>query len=353
MLKKFISVFVLLLFCIFFNALFVNAAETAVVLQIDNPVMTVNGVEKAVDEGYDTKPVIVDGRTLLPVRAVIEEFGGNVNWNSDTKEVSLTHNENEIVLTINSTQASINSSVQNLDTAPVIINNRTMLPIRFIAESFGFDVECNQNNKTITITKNDENESTSEENTVNTTETASETVTESADVQDEASEQENDSNILVAYFSATNNTKGVAEKIASELNADLVEIVPKEPYTDIDLNYSDNSTRATVEQNDASARPEISNVIENVNDYDVIFLGYPIWWGQAPKIMYTFVESYDLSEKTIIPFCTSGSSGISSSAENLEKLSPSNWLDGKRFSGDASNEEISQWLKSIIKNDIK
>ena len=175
MLKKFISVFVLLLFCIFFNALFVNAAETAVVLQIDNPVMTVNGVEKAVDEGYDTKPVIVDGRTLLPVRAVIEEFGGNVNWNSDTKEVSLTHNENEIVLTINSTQASINSSVQNLDTAPVIINNRTMLPIRFIAESFGFDVECNQNNKTITITKNDENESTSEENTVNTTETASET----------------------------------------------------------------------------------------------------------------------------------------------------------------------------------
>ncbi len=347
MFKKLISVFVLLLSCIFFNALFVNAAETSVVLQIDNSTMTVNGAEKAVDEGYDTKPVIVDGRTLLPVRAVIEEFGGNVNWNSDTKEVNLTHNGNEIVLTINSTQASLNGAVQNLDTAPVIINNRTMLPIRFIAESFGFDVEWNQNNKTITITKNDENKSTSEENTENTTETAA----EAAEIQDEAPEPENDSNILVAYFSATNNTKGVAEKIASELNADLVEIVPKEPYTDNDLNYSDNSTRATAEQNDENARPEINNVIENIDDYNVIFLGYPIWWGQAPKIMYTFVESYDLSEKTIIPFCTSGSSGIGSSAENLEKLSPSNWLDGKRFSGSASSKEISQWLKSI-ENDI-
>ena len=350
MLKKIISVFVVLLFCIFFNTLFINAAESSVVLQIDNPIMAVNGVEKPVDEGYDTKPVIVDGRTLLPVRAVIEEFGGNVNWNSDTKKVTLTHNENEIVLTINSIQASINDAVQNLDTAPVIINNKTMLPIRFIAESFGFDVEWNENNKTITITNSDEIENIQKKNTENTTEMATESVTESADVQDE--EPENDSNILIAYFSATNNTKGVAENIADTLSADLYEIIPSEPYTDEDLDYNDSNSRTSIEMNDKLSRPEIANNVENIEDYDVIFLGYPIWWGEAPRIMSTFVESYDLSEKTIIPFCTSGGSPIGSSAENLEKLSPANWLEGKRFGGSASGEEISQWLKSI-ENDIK
>lgn len=348
MFKKVISVFMLLFICVFFNTLFANAAQTSVVLQINNSVMTVNGTEKAVDEGYDTKPVIVDGRTLLPVRAVIENLDGNVNWNNDTKEVNLTHNENEIVLTINSTQALLNDKVQTLDTAPVIINSRTMLPIRFIAESFGFNIEWNENNKTIIITKND----TSEENTESTTKTASEQITEPENIKDETPEPENGSNILVAYFSATNNTKGVAEKIASELNADLFEIIPKEPYSDEDLNYGNNSSRSSIEMNNESARPEISNVIENIDDYNVIFLGYPIWWGQAPKIMSTFVESYDLSGKTIIPFCTSGSSSIGSSAKNLEKLSTANWLDGRRFSGNASSNEITEWLNSI-KNDIK
>lgn len=345
MFKKFISVFMIFLLSICFNICFVNAVQTSVILQIDNSVMTVNGEEKAVDEGYDTKPVIIDGRTLLPVRAVIESFNGNINWNNDTKEVTLTHNQNEIVLTIKSTQALLNGTVQTLDTAPVIMNNRTMLPIRFIAESFGFDVEWNESNKTITITKNDMAENTSEENT----ETATEQTIES-NIKDET--PENDSSILVAYFSATNNTKGVAEKIAFELNADLFEIIPKEPYSDEDLNYSDNSTRATKEQNDTTARPEISNAIENIGEYDVIYLGYPIWWGQAPRIMSTFVESYDLSGKTIIPFCTSGSSGIGSSAENLEKLSAANWLDGKRFSGGVSRSEITDWLNSI-KDNIK
>ncbi len=347
MFKKVISVFMLLFICVFFNAFFVNAAPTSVVLQIDNSVMTVNGEEKAVDEGYDTKPIIVDGITLLPVRAVIENLGGNVNWNNDTKEVNITDNENEIVLTINSTQALLNGKVQTLDTAPVIINSRTMLPIRFIAESFGFNIEWNENNKTIIITKND-----TSENTESTTEIASEQITESENIKDETLEPENDSNILVAYFSATNNTKGVAEKIASELNADLFEIIPKEPYSDEDLNYGNNSSRSSIEMNNESARPEISNVIENIDDYNVIFLGYPIWWGQAPKIMSTFVESYDLSGKTIIPFCTSGSSSIGSSAKNLEKLSTANWLDGIRFSGSASSNEITEWLNSI-KNDIK
>ena len=153
---------------------------------------------------------------------------------------------------------------------------------------------------------------------------------------------------LVAYFSCTGNTGKIAESIAAELDADVWQITPETPYTSADLNYSDSSTRATREQNDASARPAISGAVGNMADYDVIFLGYPIWWGQAPKIMYTFVESYDLSGKTIVPFCTSGSSGIGSSAANLRASAPDAvWLPGNRFSGSASRSAVADWLNSL------
>lgn len=153
---------------------------------------------------------------------------------------------------------------------------------------------------------------------------------------------------LVAYFSCTGNTKGVAEKIASALNADLYEIVPEDPYSEADLNYSDSSSRGTVEQNDDTCRPAILGSVENMEDYDTIFLGYPIWWGQAPKIMYTFAESYDFSGKTIVPFCTSGSSGVGSSASNLESSAASaNWLSGTRFSSGVSDEDIQSWLSGL------
>ena len=154
--------------------------------------------------------------------------------------------------------------------------------------------------------------------------------------------------VLVAYFSATHTTQGVAEKLAQGLNADLYEIVPAEPYTSDDLNYSDNNSRTTLEMNDATARPAISGSMENMEQYDVIFLGYPIWWGDAPRIMSTFVESYDFSGKTVVPFCTSGSSGIGSSASNLEKLAGSGtWLDGHRFSGSDSQETILNWANGL------
>ena len=156
------------------------------------------------------------------------------------------------------------------------------------------------------------------------------------------------SKALVAYFSATGTTKGIAERLASITGADIYEIVPTEPYTSNDLNYNDSSTRATREQNDASARPAISGAVENMADYDVIFLGYPIWWGQAPKILYTFVESYDLSGKTIIPFCTSGSSGIGSSATNLSASTPdAKWLSGNRFGASASRDAVADWVKGF------
>ncbi len=153
---------------------------------------------------------------------------------------------------------------------------------------------------------------------------------------------------LVAYFSCTGNTKGVAEKIASELGADIYEIVPEEPYTDADLDYNDSSTRATREQGDDSCRPAISGSVENMEGYETVFIGYPIWWGQAPKIMYTFMESYDFAGKTVVPFCTSGSSGIGPSVENLAKSAPdANWLDGRRFSGGASDNDIESWLNGL------
>ena len=153
---------------------------------------------------------------------------------------------------------------------------------------------------------------------------------------------------LVVYFSATGTTKLLAEYAAEILNADLYEIVPETPYTEEDLAYYTNG-RADQEQNDSSARPAISGNVENMERYDTIILGYPIWHGQAPRIISTFLESYDFSEKTIIPFCTSHSSGIGSSADNLHDLCPDSteWKEGKRFEAATSKEEIEEWFKSM------
>ncbi len=153
--------------------------------------------------------------------------------------------------------------------------------------------------------------------------------------------------VLIAYFSATNTTEGIANHLDAVLDADLYEIVPETPYTSADLNYN-TDCRANDEQNDPSARPAISGGVENMGQYDVVFLGYPIWWGQAPKIISTFLESYDLSGKTIVPFCTSGSSGVGSSATNLHSLaSGATWLDGHRFSGSASQATVESWVDGL------
>nr|WP_325185085.1 flavodoxin [uncultured Oscillibacter sp.] len=154
--------------------------------------------------------------------------------------------------------------------------------------------------------------------------------------------------VLVAYFSATNNTEAIANHLDAILDADLYEIVPEQPYTSADLNYNHADCRANQEQNDPNARPAVSGSVDNMEQYDVIFLGYPIWWGQAPKIIYTFLESYDLSGKTIVPFCTSGSSGIGSSAANLHTLAGSaTWLYGQRFSGGASRSAVETWVNGL------
>ena len=151
----------------------------------------------------------------------------------------------------------------------------------------------------------------------------------------------------VVYFSCTNHTKGVAEKISSYMSAPLLRIEPKIAYTDADLDYTQSDCRANREQNDSSARPEIKEALD-VSSYDSLFLGYPIWWGKLPKIICTFCESEDLSGKTIIPFCTSGGSGIATSVSELKTLNPnSTVLDGRRFSSSASQSEVASWADSL------
>lgn len=160
-------------------------------------------------------------------------------------------------------------------------------------------------------------------------------------------EENTTSNILVAYFSATGTTKSFAEYAADILNADIYEIVPNDPYTEEDLAYYTNG-RADREQNDPSARPTISGGVENMEKYDTVLLGYPIWHGQAPRVISTFLESFDFSGKTILPFCTSHSSGIGSSDVDLYALAESaKWLDGRRFAAGTAREDIAVWLDEM------
>ena len=164
---------------------------------------------------------------------------------------------------------------------------------------------------------------------------------------DADSEQGNEERVAVVFFSGTGNTKEVANLIAKEADADIFEIIPEDIYTSDDLNYNDDNCRANREMNDDSARPAISNDLSVASEYDVIYLGYPIWWGTAPRIIQTFIESYDLSGATIYTFCTSGGSGIENSISELQKLyTDVNIIDGKRLN-DATESDIKEWIESL------
>lgn len=181
--------------------------------------------------------------------------------------------------------------------------------------------------------------------------TAESTTTVNKGSQIKAIEKQNsnsESNILVVYFSRTGNTKELALKMADYLNADTFEIEAADPYTDEDIAYY-TDCRADREQQDPTARPKVANKISDINRYDTIVLGYPIWHGMAPKIIYTFLESYDLSDKTIAPFCTSASSGIGNSDTALHNLTTKDvtWKSGKRFAAGTSENELTQWLNEI------
>ena len=168
------------------------------------------------------------------------------------------------------------------------------------------------------------------------------------ETESESPAPEPHSDVLVAYFSATGTTKGVAEKIASVTGGDLYEILAKDPYTDEDLNYNDSSSRSTKEQNDKDVRPEIGSEDLSLEGYTTIYLGFPIWWGEEPRILDTFVEKYSFEGITVIPFCTSGGSGIGRSGPNMEALAGSGtWLEGERFSASVSEADLQSWIDEL------
>lgn len=155
-------------------------------------------------------------------------------------------------------------------------------------------------------------------------------------------------NAAVVYFSATGTTKEIAELMAEILKTEAYQIIPQNPYSSDDLNYNNDNCRANLEMQDNSARPEIENDLSIVTECETLYVGYPIWWGDAPRIIQTFLESYNLTDKTVYTFCTSGSSGIEGSVHNLQKLYPDvNIISGKRFESGDSEETVREWLAGL------
>ena len=156
--------------------------------------------------------------------------------------------------------------------------------------------------------------------------------------------------ILVAYYSATGTTKGVAEAIADSTGGDLFEIEPKEPYTDDDLNWSDDDSRVSREHDNEDERDVelVTTTVDNWDDYDTVFIGYPIWWGIAAWPVNNFVKDNDFTGKTVIPFCTSVSSGMGDSGNLLEEMAGTgNWQEGERFRSGASESDVTSWVDSL------
>ena len=160
-------------------------------------------------------------------------------------------------------------------------------------------------------------------------------------------EESKDMKVLVAYFSASGVTKGVAQQLAEVAGADLHEIKPEQPYTDADLDWRDKESRSSVEMKDKNSRPAITDKLDNMADYDVVFVGFPIWWYTCPTIINTFMEAYDFKGKTVVPFATSGGSTIEKSCEDLKATYPDlTWKDGKLLNK-PSKEDLEQFVQTV------
>lgn len=154
---------------------------------------------------------------------------------------------------------------------------------------------------------------------------------------------------IVAYFSASGVTAKLAKNLSSAIGADLHEIQPQQPYTNADLNWQDKHSRSSVEMNDKSFRPAIANRVENMAQYDVVFVAFPIWWYVAPTIINTFLEQYDLTGKIVVPLATSGGSGMgNTNAELAPSCSGADLRDGKRFAANASAAELKKWAEKFL-----
>ena len=154
---------------------------------------------------------------------------------------------------------------------------------------------------------------------------------------------------LVAYFSASGVTAKMAEKLAKGIGADLFEIVPEKAYTSADLDWQNSKSRSSVEMNDRASRPAISSKVDNMAEYDVVFVGFPVWWYREPSIIDTFMEQYDFSGKKVVPFATSGMSGIGDSGKNMQALAKgAKVVRGNRFSNSVSEKELADWAKEWL-----
>lgn len=307
-----------------------NAAEDFVLtMQIGNPMMTVNGAEAEIDPGRGTVPVVQNDRTLVPIRTVIEAMGGTVNWEDETQTVLLEYNGDIITLNIGNTAAYLNETMNMLDVAPATINDRTMLPIRFIAESFQFNVNWAEETQTVTITKS-----------------------ASAPVTTPAVVPLNNGKTLVVYYSATGNTERIANYVAAAANADIFELEPAKPYTSADLNYSNDSSRVVYEHEHPEEQDIelVSTTVPNWDNYDTVFIGYPIWWHAAAWPVNRFITENDFTDKTVIPFSTSASSGEAGGEALAEMATTGDWQEGIGFRSRASERDITDWVKSVIPN---
>lgn len=162
-------------------------------------------------------------------------------------------------------------------------------------------------------------------------------------------ETKSNKKVLVAYFSASGVTAKVADRLSKAIGADLFEIKPAEPYTSADLDWTNKKSRSSVEMADKSSRPAIANKVADMSKYDVIFVGFPIWWYREPSIIDTFMESYDFSGKQVVPFATSGGSGMGDSGSIMQKLAPKAKVDsGKRFSSGVSEADLKTWAEKFF-----
>lgn len=194
----------------------------------------------------------------------------------------------------------------------------------------------------------------SSESSVNSSEAASDSSQEISSGSDSDSSESTDNSasgkkVLVAYYSATGSTKAVAEYIATAVDGDIFEITPAEPYTSEDLNYNNSDSRVCKEHSSSDRTVELSGATpDNWSDYDTVFVGYPIWWGEASWVTASFVKANDFNGKTVIPFCTSASSGLGSSASELAKsANGGTWQDGMRFSSSAEESEVADWVNTL------
>ncbi len=381
--KKIMAFAFMLLILLLFLSAFAYADDlTTVMFTLDRASVTVNGVEKKLD----TPAVAIEGRTYVPVRGLAEALGGTAGWNEATRTVNLKHGNDEIRLTIDSVIAFLNGEEKDLDAPPLIIDGRTLLPARFIAEGFGYRVIWNANRKTVTVTNGSSDTAAepttakpvagptvtqppavkaTEPQTVKAAQPPAVMTTQPATVKEPASEVTTSSvplrdklifgpgpvinpnapksGTLVLYFSKTGTTQRIAEIIGRLTGGDVIRLETVLPYP------SDYNMLMEMAQKEkiANARPELKTNIKNLAYYDTIYIGYPIWLETMPMAMFTFIENNDLSGKTIIPFCTHMGSGLGRSVEDIRSILPdSDVKDG--FACNASTTE--QEIKNLIGN---